>query len=398
MQKLDYSNTKELHISDQNSETIPQKPVSVSLSDATRGAAIKNAARLKTRAKKVKLSIMASQILVVAIVVGIVAIGYKTPDASDTANVASQSIMDQQVTSVDQIAAANVATSIAEAANLSVETNVSNLSISLNTKTELAQTDSALLAKPQIISQVGRNEILTYTAVAGDTVQGVATKYGISEDTVRWANNLTSDSIEEGKQLKILGATGVLYTAKSGDTAESLASKYKADKDRIITFNDLELTGVKEGNELIIPDGVLPENERPGYVAPAATTTTSSYSSSSTVVASGITVYGNNGYAYGYCTWYAYNRRAELGRPIGGNWGNAATWAIYAAAAGFRVDKNPEPGAVFQVGGGYGHVGVVEVVNGDGSIEVSEMNYVGWNIISRRTIPASQITSYNYIH
>lgn len=339
---------------------------------------------------------MASQIVVVVIVVGVVAIGYKSPETATTTPVANQSILDQQVTSVDQIAAANVATSVAQATNMSVESNVSNLSISLNTKTELAQTDSALLAKPQIISQIGRNEIITYTTVDGDSVQSVAAKFGISDDTVRWANNLTSDSLDVGKELKILGATGVLYTVKEGDSPQSLADKYKADKDRIVTFNDLELTGLNQGQQVIIPDGILPENERPGYVAPTTTTTTSSYSSSSTVFATGVTVYGDNGYSYGYCTWYAFNRRAELGRPIGSNWGNAVTWAAYAAAAGFRVDRSPEPGAVFQVGGGYGHVGIVEVVNSDGSIVVSEMNYVGWNIISRRTI--TDVSSYNYIH
>jgi surface antigen len=108
-----------------------------------------------------------------------------------------------------------------------------------------------------------------------------------------------------------------------------------------------------------------------------------------------------NRYAYGYCTYYAYNRRAEIGRPIGGNWGDAVSWSSGARAAGFRVDHTPEAGAVIQNSGGwggYGHVGVVERVNSDGSLVVSDMNYAGWNVVSTRTVSASSVASYNYIH
>jgi surface antigen len=48
--------------------------------------------------------------------------------------------------------------------------------------------------------------------------------------------------------------------------------------------------------------------------------------------------------------------------------------------------------------GGYGHVAVVESVNSDGSITVSEMNYAGWGIVDHRTISAGQASGYNYIH
>jgi len=90
----------------------------------------------------------------------------------------------------------------------------------------------------------------------------------------------------------------------------------------------------------------------------------------------------------------------QLGRPIPSNLGNANTWASRARAAGYLVDRNPEPGAVFQTSSGYaGHVGIVERVNPDGSIFVSEMNnraYGGWGKISTRTI--YNPGDYNYIH
>jgi len=335
--------------------------------------------------------------VVVAFIIAVVAIGYRAP-VQTTASAGTQSILEQPLPSLDQVAAADVAASVAQSTDMLVSANVASLAIDLNTKTDLAQTDNTFISKPQIVSQsTGRKGVTTYVTKAGDTVKSVATSFVISEDTLRWANNLTSDSLAPGKNLTIPSITGVLYTVKNGDTADTLAQKYQADKDRIVTFNDAELTGLKVGQQIIIPDGVLPENERPGYVAPRT------YTSSTPATATSLKtpVVAGNGYAYGYCTYYAYNRRAELGRPIGGNWGNAVSWAPMARSAGVLVDHNPEAGAVIQNGGGwggYGHVGIVEKVNDDGSLLVSDMNYVGWNIISTRSVPASSVGSYSYIH
>jgi surface antigen len=360
--------------------------------------ATKNAARLRARTKKLNFALVTSQVVVVAFIIAIVAIGYRAPvEASQTAG--AQSILEQDKPSVDQVAAADVAASVAESTNMLVSAQVASLAISLNSKTELAQTDNSFISKPQIVSQTtGRKGVTTYMTKDGDSVKSVAAQFGISEDTVRWANNLTSDSLKAGTKLTIPSITGVVYTVKSGDDAGKLAEKYQADKERIITFNDAELSGLKVGSQIIIPEGVLPESERPGYVAPR------SYSSSSSSVTStsvSSTFVAGNGYAYGYCTYYAYNRRAEIGRPISGNWGNAVSWSAMARAQGFRVDHTPEAGAVIQNGGGwggYGHVGIVERVNADGSLLVSDMNYAGWNVISTRTVPASSVGSYNYIH
>ncbi len=360
--------------------------------------ATKNAAKLKARTKKLNFALVTSQVVVVAFIIAIVAIGYRAPvEATQTAG--ASSILEQDQPSVDQVAAADVAASVAQSTNMLVSANVASLAISLNSKTELAQTDNSFISKPQIVSQTtGRKGVTTYVTKDGDNIKSVAAAFGISEDTVRWANNLTSDSLKPGTKLTIPSVTGVVYTVKDGDDSGKLASKYQADKDRIITFNDAELTGLKTGQQIIIPDGVLPENERPGYVTP-----TSNYTSSSAATATSlkVSVATGNGYAYGYCTYYAYNRRAEIGQPIGGNWGNAVSWAAMARASGFAVDHTPEAGAVIQNGGGwggYGHVGIVERVNSDGSLLVSDMNYAGWNIISTRSVPASSVGNYNYIH
>ncbi len=298
--------------------------------------------------------------------------------------------------------AAEVAAAVAQEANLLVTPNVTNRAdtldaqVSMATKTEEATT--AIVDKPQLVAPSLKSvqDIKTITTVEGDTVASIAAKYGITEDTVRWANDLRSDTLSPGAKLVILPVTGVLYTVQGADTAESLASTYQTSAEQIIAFNDVELNGLKPGMKVIIPNGVKP-------VVRAATRSTASSAQRSTSFSwggSGV-VFAGNRYAYGYCTYYAFNKRAAAGRPIGSNWGNATTWAALARASGFAVDKNPQAGDVFQTSGGwggYGHVGYVEAVNADGSVLVSEMNYAGWNRTSSRTIPADQVGLFNYIH
>jgi surface antigen len=106
-------------------------------------------------------------------------------------------------------------------------------------------------------------------------------------------------------------------------------------------------------------------------------------------------------YAWGNCTRYAWTRRQDL--P--GNLGNAATWDERAAAQGFPVDTTPRAGDVavaeaYQNGANtrYGHVFYVERVNADSSLFISEMNWVGLNVVSTRTIPAARIAGLHFIH
>ena len=101
----------------------------------------------------------------------------------------------------------------------------------------------------------------------------------------------------------------------------------------------------------------------------------------------------SNNYPWGQCTWYAYQRRAELGLPSSGNFGN---W----------VDNTPRhvgDAVVFAPGqanadGTYGHVAVLEKINADGSIEISESNAKGLGVISTRTFSAAEAGKFQYVH
>ncbi len=361
---------------------------------------------------------LASYFGVFLLVVVIVAIGYHPPVKDDAvtpltnavatdSNAVQSNASTPVAGSVDKLVATDVAATIAESTDLPVTNNVTNLSQSLAAESTLAQTDTDTTTKPQIV-QPGADTRASqkYKAKSGDTVQSVANKFGVSATTIKWANDLTDDTLEPGKILTIPPVDGVIYTVRSGDTVDKIASTYRADKASIIAYNDLELSGLPSaGKKIIIPGGNLPASQRPGYVAPTTNTYNSGYNSgtgSSTPV--NFTMTSGNRYAWGNCTWYAYERRQQLGMPIGGNWGNANTWAYYAAASGFRVDGTPSAGAVMQNGGGYGHVAIVESVIPGKSIVISEMNGYrfggGFARIARGSISWSEATSgyYRYIH
>ena len=85
-------------------------------------------------------------------------------------------------------------------------------------------------------------------------------------------------------------------------------------------------------------------------------------------------------YTAGQCTWYVFDRRAQAGSPISTYWSDAKYWAGNAANDGYQVNNTPSVGSIMQsTPGPYGHVAYVERVNGDGSILISEMNYI-WSI------------------
>lgn len=346
---------------------------------------------------------MYSSVFLLIIVVA--SIGYR-PSEATTPPVslgAAQAEADVTKPSVDQLAVAGLTAKTAEVANLSVASDASNAAITLNIKSELAQKDESVINKPQTFEPTSSSAIVSYKTVAGDTAESIASRYGISAQTLKWANNLTSDAIVPGADVVIPTVDGVVYTVKSGDTVGSLASKYQSDQARIISKNDLELTSeLPIGQRIILPGGALPENERPGYVAPRRYTTNASTYSALSRTNPMYTAQAGNRYGYGYCTWYAYNRRVQLGRPVGSFWGNASSWQYAATAAGFVVTRgNPGVGDVMQNGGGLGHVAVVEDLHANGAIRVSEMNYHanggGWNIISYRTIDAGAVGSYYFI-
>jgi len=296
---------------------------------------------------------------------------------------------------LDQLSSADIAVNASLAAGLYETPRVINQADTAQTEQTIAPADTTVIAKPQLVATPfkSRKDIKDYVVVQGDTVSSIAAKFSVTSNSIMWSNNLSSNTLRAGLQLVIppSGVSGIVYIVRSGDTIDSLAQKYRADKDQIIQFNDIEQTGLKIDERILIPNGQAPAPvvvARPLFAS-----------------------FGSNGYDYGFCTWYVANRRAQIGKPVPSNLGNARTWDDRAAAMGMSVDKNPAVGdAAVTSQIGEGHVAFVEAINADGSIWVTEMNSYGqvsmsdstgtggWGRVDWKMIPADRARTYNYIH
>lgn len=113
------------------------------------------------------------------------------------------------------------------------------------------------------------DQISLYIVHKGDTLSTIAQMFGVSANTICWANNLSPCSrISPGDTLLILPITGVNYTIKKGDTLQSIAKTFKADSGEIGKFNGLEAdSALIAGTTIIIPDGELATKVSPSYTS-----------------------------------------------------------------------------------------------------------------------------------
>lgn len=139
----------------------------------------------------------------------------------------------------------------------------------------LAPAPPAIVSPQVFLGQVSseneletRKEIIEYIVQPGDNLWSIAEDFGISLNTLLWANpDLNSNSvIRTGKPLIISPVSGVIHYVKKGDTIEEIARTYKAKVDNIIAFNELSPAGdIYIGDILVIPDGVMPVVPSPQY-------------------------------------------------------------------------------------------------------------------------------------
>ncbi len=100
-----------------------------------------------------------------------------------------------------------------------------------------------------------------YTVKAGDTLYGIASKYGISVDELKAANNLSSNTLTIGKVLVIPQVEEPetpdenIYTVKSGDTLYSIANKYGMTVNELKALNNLTSNTLSIGQKLVVSKG-----------------------------------------------------------------------------------------------------------------------------------------------
>lgn len=115
--------------------------------------------------------------------------------------------------------------------------------------------------------------------------------------------------------------------------------------------------------------------------------------------------YITQSYPYGECTWYVFNRAKEFGIEFDPYMGNGQDWAH---KSGYEVTNTPTKHSAVsfqgtQAGGHrlYGHVAFVEDVKDDGSILISECNFVqsgqGTGITDYRVFSAEEARNFYYV-
>lgn len=105
-----------------------------------------------------------------------------------------------------------------------------------------------------------RRDIIMYRVKEGDAPSALAASFGITLNTLLWANNLSfGEYIKVGDDLVILPVSGVRYKVRAGDTISDIASRFKGEIIKILSFNELNIEdSIQEGEYLIIPHGEMP--------------------------------------------------------------------------------------------------------------------------------------------
>ncbi len=153
-----------------------------------------------------------------------------------------------------------------------------------------------------------RSSPITYTVQSGDSVWGIAEKFGLSVESVLYANfdilQDKSDNLLPGQNLTIPPTNGILHTWRSRDNLSSVASRYGADIKDILLFigNELDLANpeINPGTVVMVPGGnrELVNITFPGVTTDERGNLISGFSGPGACSLSGVGLIGN-----GYFIW-----------------------------------------------------------------------------------------------
>lgn len=114
-----------------------------------------------------------------------------------------------------------------------------------------------------IIPERPRSEVEVYTIAQGDTIFGIAERYGLQPESIVWANgNSIVEGLRPGRDLYILPVDGVYHEVIQDQPISEIAAAYRVDAFAIIESEYNQLFGAT-------PDTLLPSGTR--VVVPGGT-------------------------------------------------------------------------------------------------------------------------------
>jgi murein DD-endopeptidase MepM/ murein hydrolase activator NlpD len=109
------------------------------------------------------------------------------------------------------------------------------------------------------------DQISLYVVHKGDTLPAIAQMFGVTTNTIVWANDLKDGKISVGEQLVILPISGIQYIVKSGDTLSGIVKKTNGNLDDILSYNNLQSDSkLSVGDTIFIPDGEMSADSESG--------------------------------------------------------------------------------------------------------------------------------------
>jgi len=301
-----------------------------------------------------------------------------------------------------------------------------------------------------INANIDANNNVEYTVQDWDTLLKIAGVFWTTVSSIIQENNLKKNDLASWQVLKVSNQVdGIVYTIKDKTNVVVFANKYTLNLQDLMTLNYVqdETEIFSPGQEVFInitkekayevwllerpkPE-IIPESTityrptinkagKPTKNSPKLSTkaTTVIYDTSdwwdttnkSTIISKSIfTQKIQNGFAVGYCTWYAAILRPDIfhfneaktvqDRPFGGD---AKNRCANARAAGLSVGSKPAAGALIvysRLNSSAGHVGKVISNRSDiGKMIVRDMNYLGKFIVTERweDVNNSKISCYIY--
>lgn len=101
-----------------------------------------------------------------------------------------------------------------------------------------------------------------YKVRAGDTISGIAKKFGLRNiSTLISVNDIGNvRQLGAGQKLKIPSIDGVIYTVKKGDSLDSIITKNKVKLEQLLDVNELTSETLSVGQQLFLPGVGLDAN------------------------------------------------------------------------------------------------------------------------------------------